>query len=178
MSSHNKSHKLFFKKIKYISSYANLVVLGPENLGLANPHRFALCQPKIDLVPYPNMLNVVVGLNGVYDIACSISIIAPCNNMLSVLHVQIFQDNVSTAGCLLWHRIMAYWVLTYGMVRLASAVYCHRVLHALSAGTYLVEAMAYILEGFYFKTVVRHQKFLICSCFALCLWQSLHAGAS
>ena len=121
------------------------------------------------------MLNFVVGLNGVYD---SISILAPCKNMLSVLHVQIFQDDVSAVGCLLWHRLMAYWVLTYGMVRLASAVYCHRVLHALSAGTYFVEAMAYMLEGFYFRTVMRHQNFLICSCFALCLWQSLQAGAS
>lgn len=121
-------------------------------------------------------VQTLVGVNGLYDITCSLLILMSCRNIMSSLHIRIFTDDICAVGDLLWHRILAYWILTYGIVRLSSCLCHHPALDVLSAATYVVEALAYLLESTIFQSTIRHGVFLVVSCSLLSALQILRAA--
>ena len=114
------------------------------------------------------MLNIIIGVNGVYDIICSISILLLGNCRISRLHITMFTDNVHNIGNELWHRHLAYWILTYGCVRLMLIINNDNKLCAM---TYLLEGISYILETLKYKTIKRNGIFVGIS--SLCLFTLL-----
>lgn len=88
-------------------------------------------------------LTLVILLNGGYDVACAISILflydfSPVFSALAHLHLSIFNKEKQP---LLAHRLLAYWILTYGAVRLVPG---QDVVVMVSYG---VEAAAYAYEA-------------------------------
>ena len=110
---------------------------------------------------------VIVCLNGVYDLVCSILILLSHKHMLSTLHIGMFDQNVFVPGQELWHRMLEYWIFTYGTVRLMSALLDSPELHIISAATYFFEALAYYVESWWFHSEIRHLQFLFISCTAI-----------
>ncbi len=80
--------------------------------------------------------------NGVYDILCTVSILwlsnIPGFRALSGLHVSMFKEISPLA-----QRLLAYWIFTYGLVRLMAAIYDDV---ALGAVTYFVESIVFEYE--------------------------------
>lgn len=61
------------------------------------------------------MIHGIVLLNGIYDIACSLSILGILDSpFLSTIHLKLF--NIHTDD--LSKRYLAYWIFTYGMIRI------------------------------------------------------------
>ena len=64
------------------------------------------------------MIQCIVILNGLYDIACSLSILGIIHSpILSNLHLKLF----SVATNELSRRYIAYWIFTYGMIRITNS---------------------------------------------------------
>jgi hypothetical protein len=63
-----------------------------------------------------NIMYYIIKLNGIYDILCSFAILKWMNiPLLNELHLSMFkkeQDEVSK-------RMLAYWIFTYGIIRLS-----------------------------------------------------------
>ena len=113
-------------------------------------------------------IDTIVGFNGVYDIACCISILMFPHSLLSTLHISIFSTDLGEIGKELWHRILAYWIFTYGTVRLCAAVYRSPVLDGLCAMSYLIEGISYGMEKRYYMSTLQNAGFVSSS--SLCLF--------
>lgn len=98
-----------------------------------------------------SVVSNIVFANGVYDIACAFSILFPClhdyiplSSALAKLHSDCFRERSfkksRTAQC-----ILAYWILTYGVVR----TFIHLndkekpYVNMLVAATYFIESYAF-----------------------------------
>ena len=89
----------------------------------------------------------IVLLNAMYDIACAFSIfirlrlrkmhIPSVFHELSQLHSKMYLSSVSAAHTSVFARLMAYWILTNGCIRLWAVV----------NKQYRLAAIAYFLEG-------------------------------
>ena len=105
------------------------------------------------------MLREIIFLNGVYDLACAASHLLNKKNALTKLHGDLFFKDEPNIPQDLQQRLLAYWILTYGIVRLAAiAPLYSRVAQSwecMVASNYFVEAVAYALEGFVYRTVDR-----------------------
>lgn len=77
-------------------------------------------------------------LNGVYDIACAFATLAAPESSVAELHLAMFRPNTDETN-----RLMAYWLLTYGTIRLFAAFTW------VPAITYAVEALCYAGEAAY-----------------------------
>ena len=102
------------------------------------------------------LLAAVVAFNGAYDIACCLAILVLRRGRLAAMHVSMFARAPCAAGDELWHRLLAYWILTYGTVRLAAGVGHNASVDVLCAASYAVEALAYAAETHCHRTVARH----------------------
>ena len=93
-----------------------------------------------------NIGKILLILNGIYDICCSLAII---NNysFLSKIHVLMFNSLIN-------QRILAYWIFTYGIVRLYCGLYN---LAILSIITYLLEAFFFEYEYYVSKKLDRNK---------------------
>lgn len=93
---------------------------------------------------YHNIVECIVIANGMYDIASAISILVftrmPLLNLLGRLHTQmfLFEDALSS-------RLLAYWILTYGCIRMA-IIARNTLTHCLVMASYFIEAAVYLVE--------------------------------
>jgi hypothetical protein len=89
-------------------------------------------------------MNIILIINGFYDILCAFSILwfsnIPILNFFSSLHISMFQE-YKYKDELAINRIMAYWILTYGIVRLIAGINNNLSLQYLAAITYFIEAL-------------------------------------
>jgi len=65
------------------------------------------------------MLTQIVYMNGIYDILCALSILEYINiPILNDIHVSMF-DCVNQCENKLFERVLAYWIFTYGIIRIS-----------------------------------------------------------
>jgi len=79
-------------------------------------------------------MNYILIINGIYDIICGISILF-FNNIFSKLHTSLFIEDLSDIN----KRFLAYWILTYGIVRLYIGWYDELIF--IGSITYILEAV-------------------------------------
>jgi hypothetical protein len=93
------------------------------------------------------MIKLIIFLNGIYDILCSFSILFS-NNYFSNIHPKLFKDKENQENPII-RRFMAYWILTYGSIRLFSGYYQNsKELLLLAYYSYLIEILAFEYELF------------------------------
>lgn len=80
-----------------------------------------------------NILFYIIKLNGIYDILCAISILKwiPIP-YIKDLHLSMIKESRN----LLFERFFAYWIFTYGIIRLSN--------------DYLLIMYSYVIEAFFF----------------------------
>lgn len=87
------------------------------------------------------MLYYIVKLNGIYDIMCAISILN-CNYIpyLCYLHLNMIKQHDYKNK--LFERFFAYWIFTYGLIRIF--------------GNYTLVSYSYYLEALFFLNEYLH----------------------
>jgi hypothetical protein len=96
------------------------------------------------------MINSVVCANGVYDIVCAIAIMFFPDTSIGRLHVDVFVAPMDA----ITRRILAYWVLTYGVIRMAAVLH-HQTVDRVIVTTYLLEAVVFAVETLVFNSTHR-----------------------
>lgn len=93
-----------------------------------------------------NILRNIILLNGVYDLICFIGIMwfhrIPG---FSRFHLDVFRDAEQHP---LVRRLLAYWVLTYGVVRVCAGLFAcrNRLMDVTAALTYMIEIFGFEYE--------------------------------
>lgn len=103
---------------------------------------------KLSLKAHMNQfISMIFILNRVYDLMCALSILflssVPVVGFFSTLHPQMFA-NSEDANHPVIRRLLAYWLLTYGTVRVAAGF--DRALVFVGAVTYFIEALCFVYE--------------------------------
>lgn len=114
-------------------------------------------------------INIFVALNGLYDIICAFSILlcltwrVPVFLSMSVLHANMFKEEEHKTHPVIM-RFLAYWLLTYGTVRLVSGLSsffgCSGIC-AFAALTYFIEAICFAYELVVGKTMIPQKVFFV-----------------
>jgi hypothetical protein len=90
------------------------------------------------------MLSQIVKINGIYDILCAISILKMVDiPIFKTIHLQMFKNMNNDP---LFERFLAYWIFTYGIIRLKY--------NLLVPYSYYIEALFIANECFIHKTIV------------------------
>lgn len=84
------------------------------------------------IVPY------LILANGIYDIACALNVLWMPECMNPDIHAQMFEPEHHSP---MLSRLLAYWVLTYGTVRVAAGL--SQAIMPLAALTYFIEAYCF-----------------------------------
>ena len=92
-------------------------------------------------------ISVVLFANGVFDIACGCTVLFQCVRPLSTLHKNVIEDKQPEKLTSLGRKILAYWLLTYGGVRLLAGVSSHKTANTLASWTYFIESLYYIQKA-------------------------------
>ncbi len=90
-------------------------------------------------------MDVVLVSNGVYDLTCAASILW-LNNTLSTLHPTMFSKRHHYENPVI-KRLLAYWLITYGMVRLIAGFSGEKNLYLVASMTYFIEAFCFEYEN-------------------------------
>lgn len=98
----------------------------------------------VDSILPMNFISAVLILNGIYDIICSFAILSK-KTFFQDLHLGIFMDHMSTNERA--KRMMAYYIASYGLIRLFSGLYPSPITYMISAVTYYTEAIVFQYEG-------------------------------
>ena len=108
------------------------------------------------------MLQEIVLLNGLYDVLCSLCILQIINiKLIGNLHKSMIKQSLQNNK--LYCRILGYFILLYGIIRLYGNLY-------LSSITYLIESLYYTHE-LYLGTVYTHKSiFVITTSGIMCLF--------
>jgi len=139
---------------------------------------------------------VVLVVNGVYDVVCAACILkererhaldssalSSCFDLVSDLHIKMFRDDdndnneKSMAKNDIARRMLGYWVLTYGIVRLslAAVFYCEQYAFFIGSITYLVEAFCFWYEHCAYGTLVPSKAIFVCV-FSILLFVFINAS--
>ncbi len=118
----------------------------------------------VSLVILKPFLRVFVFSNGVYDLLCFMCIIIMMKfhrswmvlNFFGTLHINVFRDEDDRRHPLV-RRMLAYWVLTYGMVRVLAGVADDSLMNCAAALTYLIEAFAFGYEFLAERSVIGYK---------------------
>lgn len=106
-------------------------------------------QHKPDSSPKLSLMQMLLILNGVYDIFCACCILwfksVPWLSYLSDLHPSMF-EKVEHGQHPVIRRLISYWLITYGTARIATGLHKSPVLGILGASTYFIEALCYLYE--------------------------------
>ena len=105
------------------------------------------------------MARMVLLVNGVYDLACACSILIYPFPVLSSLHSGMFVEEEHRDHPVI-RRFLAYWILTYGSVRLASGFFLPSAL-PIAALTYFLEAFCFAHEHLTAGTLVRSKTIFV-----------------
>ena len=106
-----------------------------------------------------NIVQIVLLLNGLYDIICSLCILFRIQ--IFFLHPNIFLNNHNK----IINRLLAFWIMTYGFIRLLASFNSQYIL--IASITYFIEAFYYLYE-LQFNTIHR-EKAIFVSLFSLIL---------
>jgi hypothetical protein len=105
----------------------------------------------------PEIINLILLLNGVYDILCAAGILwfsdVPGFSVLAKLHTDMFAKEEHRQNPVI-RRMMAYWLMTYGMVRIAAGLSRTPHLYIIAAMTYFVEAGCFEYENRVGRTMI------------------------
>lgn len=97
---------------------------------------------------------ILIG-NGLYDLLCACSILflldVPVVGFLSTLHTTMFSNTKNPIA----FRILAYWLATYGIVRLAAGYDKDTSLTRVAAMTYFIEAICWEYECMVGKSMMQ-----------------------
>jgi hypothetical protein len=96
--------------------------------------------------------------NGLYDIICAISIL--CLSKFWVFHTLSTKLHVAMFKCKpqqLVRRLMAYWILTYGLVRLVAGIRGDGPTRLIGGATYFLEGLILEYELWTRQTLIPHK---------------------
>ena len=94
-----------------------------------------------------NTLQQLVIFNGLYDILCALCIIKITNiPLLNKIHLSMFINDPTDQE----KRWIAYWVFTYGCIRLLWLIHLNKYLISIS---YLIEVIVMLTESFIHKQI-------------------------
>lgn len=91
-----------------------------------------------------NFIRAILIINGIYDIICSLAILSK-KTFFQDLHLGIFMDHMSSNERA--KRMMAYYIASYGLIRLFSGLYPSPITYMISSVTYYMEALVFQYEG-------------------------------
>ena len=94
----------------------------------------------------------VVFVNGVYDVLCFLGIMLSLP-LIGSLHTGVFKPEELSP---LLRRILAYWILTYGVIRILP-VSGDECITAAAALTYFIETFAFECENLAHGSVIRYK---------------------
>jgi len=92
------------------------------------------------------MISKLVLFNGIYDILCAFSILGwplPFSSFFAKLHPTMFLEEMDVTA----KRILAYWILTYGCIRLYAGIYFEPTTRYLAVLTYILEGLFFLYEN-------------------------------
>lgn len=95
-------------------------------------------------------LKILVGANGAYDILCALLALFYPRAFLASLHTDMFISEKDSRHAVL-RRVMAYWILSYGTIRLAWGV-VDNTPRGLVALSYFLEATCLWMEDVVYLT--------------------------
>jgi hypothetical protein len=98
-------------------------------------------------------LSWILIINGVYDIICGVNILL-FHNAISNWHPSMFRDGLPDPQT---RRILAYWILTNGVVRLYTGLVGDHHIQIIAAMTYFTEAGCFSYENFVAGTLVEYK---------------------
>jgi hypothetical protein len=104
-----------------------------------------------------NVVRAVVFLNGLYDLLCFAAIMwLHWLPGFSSFHLNVFRDEDDRRHPLV-RRLLAYWILTYGVVRVLAGAVNHEsyAMDSVAALTYFIEVFGFEYELCAESTVVR-----------------------
>jgi hypothetical protein len=106
------------------------------------------------------LITVVLVANGVYDLCCCFGILflpdLPGFAQLSQLHNTMFSESENSNHPVI-KRLLAYWLMTYGMVRTVAGAYPYFMLDIVAALTYFIEAFCFEFESRTEKTMIQRK---------------------
>ena len=89
------------------------------------------------------MINNILIINGLYDIICAFSILHfNNNNIFSSIHLNMFVLEEHKNNFLI-KRLLAYWILTYGIIRTIIGFYSNKSFYFIASITYFIEALCF-----------------------------------
>lgn len=105
------------------------------------------------------MINLVIFLNGIYDLFCGFAILFFSSNPylapIANLHPKIFKEAYRDD---LTRRLLAYWIITYGIIRVLIIIGDkNKIIIALIIISYIIEILAYLNENYYHKTTYNNK---------------------
>lgn len=103
------------------------------------------------------VINYVLLLNGVYDLMCCVGILFldnwPVFSGLAQLHPTMFAAKIHSENPVI-KRLLAYWLMTYGMARTVAGLKPNNGLDIVAAMTYFIEAYCFEHERWVGKTMI------------------------
>ena len=104
------------------------------------------------------ILNIIFTLNGVYDILCAMSILKIIYiPFLDKIHLSMFNNYENNP---LFERFIAYWIFTYGIIRITNN-------HIFISLSYFIEAVFFLHEYIHCSMDTSKTNFVIISSIAL-----------
>jgi hypothetical protein len=89
------------------------------------------------------MINNILIINGIYDIISALLLLF--NHSLSI-HLNMF-INKNNKNNKIIQRFFAYWIFTYGIIRLITGIYNIKILYLIGSLTYFIEALCFKYEN-------------------------------
>jgi len=105
-----------------------------------------------------DLIRFIIFFNGVYDIFCGINILLfykSSSNIFANLHPSIFIYNKDVIDPI-FYRLLAYWIITYGTVRICYFHNCKLISIVVSL-TYIIEAFVYCFEYFNYASTIGYK---------------------
>jgi hypothetical protein len=96
------------------------------------------------------MINNLIFINGIYDIICGISILFFPKSFFADIHISIFNEEYKNNDVI--KRLIAYWVITQGVIRISIFFEKSLIIKNVIALSYIIEAYAFSNEYFLFNT--------------------------
>ena len=109
-------------------------------------------------------MNILI-INGIYDIICFFSILFKIK-FISRLHLGLFKNKQE----LIVERLLAYWILTYGLIRLSTGIYNYKQIGSI---TYLIEAGCFEYELLVNNDLIK-SKIRFVSIISILLWSYIN----
>ena len=112
----------------------------------------------IEIINNFPFINKLIFVNGIYDILCGLSILEIINiSLLSKIYLNMFIHKFSDQE----KRLLAYWIITYGFIRLFGSLNHYILIKFLVSITYMIEALVMYNECFNNKSVNQNDTIIV-----------------